>query len=167
MREAEQKIENFGMEWEEFPAQTENERNDDINEMWSLKEEDGVRERIKEVLRAKGTTFTAICGNGTALQSKFQRQLSKASVTFVVLSFLLNNFPDVSAEWLIRGEGEMIKKKEGGITVNAPKNTGAVTIGDENTTTIGGDNITTLLMNQILQLQQQVNNLTNALLTKQ
>lgn len=44
------------------------------------------------------------------MQKRLSRQLNGgATVTFETISSILESFPDISAEWLLRGEGEMYK----------------------------------------------------------
>ena len=69
-----------------------------------------IMERIQLYLRKermKPAEFAKILGiNSTSVYNYFSGT-SKAPMSFIVL--FLESFPDVSAEWLIRGEGEMMK----------------------------------------------------------
>lgn len=70
-------------------------------------------ERIKELITytgLSGRAFAIQCGiaqNTLNRQLNGERELSLASVTGI-----LNNMPDVSAEWLMRGKGEMLLTSE-------------------------------------------------------
>lgn len=68
-----------------------------------------IMERIQLYLRKermKPAEFAKILGiNSTSVYNYFSGT-SKAPMSFIVL--FLESFPDVSAEWLIRGEGEMM-----------------------------------------------------------
>lgn len=70
-----------------------------------------IMERIQLYLRKermKPAEFAKILGiNSTSVYNYFSGT-SKAPTSFIVL--FLESFPDVSAEWLIRGEGEMLKQ---------------------------------------------------------
>lgn len=71
-----------------------------------------LRERIKKVLIDHGTTANGISGGDSAVQNKLSRQLREAAVTADVIQLVLNRFPDVSAEWLLRGVNvEMFQDK--------------------------------------------------------
>lgn len=73
-----------------------------------------INERIREVLKEHDISLTSY---GTNLEemslSKFSRQLSgeNAMTTDVVIA-ILRDFPDVSAEWLLFGKGNMYKTTE-------------------------------------------------------
>lgn len=70
--------------------------------------EDFVRQRIKEVLDHYNTNPTKLSKGDSALQVRLSRQLKLgAAVTSQTITFILNEFPKVSAEWLLRGVGEM------------------------------------------------------------
>ena len=70
---------------------------------------ESLRERIKKVLSEHGVTPTGLSKGNSAVQNKLSRQLREAAVTADTLQLVLNAFPDVSAEWLLRGDrGDMI-----------------------------------------------------------
>lgn len=70
-------------------------------------------ERIKELIAytgLSGRAFAIQCGiaqNTLNRQLNGERELSLASVTGII-----NNMPNVSAEWLMRGKGEMLLTSE-------------------------------------------------------
>lgn len=69
---------------------------------------DAIRQRIKDVLSAKDSNPTKFSSGDTAMQKRLSRQLnSGATITFETISSILDSFPDVSAEWLLRGKGNM------------------------------------------------------------
>lgn len=70
--------------------------------------DDKIKERIRLVLKEYNTNPTKLSKGDQALQRKFSRQLNDAEVTYSLIAYLLDAFPDVSAEWLIRGNGDMI-----------------------------------------------------------
>lgn len=65
---------------------------------------ENIRERIKKVLANHGTTANAISGGISAVQNKLSRQLREAAITADTIQLILDKFPDVSAEWLLRGQ---------------------------------------------------------------
>ena len=69
------------------------------------------RERLKCCIERSGKSVSMIAGGaGTNMQTKMSRQINfDTMLTFDVIYHILQTFPDVSAEWLIRGEGEMDK----------------------------------------------------------
>lgn len=69
----------------------------------------GISDRIKYVLSEKQTSVAELAGSETQ-RIKFSRQLNGHNgLTLPVVVKVLDRFPDVSAEWLIRGEGQMDK----------------------------------------------------------
>lgn len=64
---------------------------------------ESLRERIKKVLKDHGTTANGISDGDSAVQNRLSRQLREATVTAETLQLVLKKFPDVSAEWLLRG----------------------------------------------------------------
>ena len=69
----------------------------------------GISDRIKYVLSEKQMSVAELAGSETQ-RIKFSRQLNGHNgLTLPVVVKVLDRFPDVSAEWLIRGEGEMDK----------------------------------------------------------
>lgn len=74
-----------------------------------------LRKRIRQVLKDHGTTANGISKGDSAVQNKLSRQLREAAVTADVIRLILNTFPDVSAEWLLRGiesDGEIVSSSE-------------------------------------------------------
>ena len=58
-------------------------------------------------LRMKPAELAKILGINSTSVYNYLDGTSKAPMSFIVL--FLESFPDVSAEWLLRGEGEMMK----------------------------------------------------------
>lgn len=68
-----------------------------------------ISSRIKYVLSEKQVSVAELAGSETQ-RIKFSRQLNGHNgLTLPVVVKVLDRFPDVSAEWLIRGEGQMDK----------------------------------------------------------
>lgn len=75
--------------------------------------EELVRQRINEVLAFFKANPTQISKGDSALQVRLSRQLNQgAAITCKTISFILDVYPAVSAEWLMRGKGEMILQEE-------------------------------------------------------
>lgn len=84
--------------------------------------EDSVRQRIMSIFSIKSTNPTKFSKENKAMQKRLSRQLNGgASVTFETISSILSSFPDISAEWLLRGEGEMYKADDKNINDNFDK----------------------------------------------
>lgn len=69
-----------------------------------------IMERIQlylRKLRMKPAELAKILGINSTSVYNYLDGTSKAPMSFIVL--FLESFPDVSAEWLLRGEGEMMK----------------------------------------------------------
>ena len=77
---------------------------------------DEVRERILLVFSTFATNINKLSDGDTALRNRLTRQINNdAAITIDTISVVLSSFPDVSAEWLLRGKGEML------ISDNLPK----------------------------------------------
>lgn len=84
--------------------------------------EDSVRQRIMSIFSIKSTNPTKFSKENKAMQKRLSRQLNGgASVTFETISSILSSFPDISAEWLLRGEGEVLKSDNKNINDNFDK----------------------------------------------
>ncbi len=69
---------------------------------------ENIRERIKKALSFHGVALSSIAID-PAMQTRLSRQVnSGSSITYDTLYRVLYVFPDLSAEWLLRGNGEMI-----------------------------------------------------------
>ena len=90
---------------------------------------DAVRNRINDVLREKGLTENSIAAGISAVQSRLNSQLSHGGkITLDTILRILDACPDVSADWLLRGTGDMYK---------SAKITGANSVTGPNATVIG------------------------------
>lgn len=70
---------------------------------------DEVRERILLVFSTFATNINKLSDGDTALRNRLTRQINNDSaITIDSISVILNAFPEVSAEWLIRGKGKML-----------------------------------------------------------
>ena len=67
-----------------------------------------IRKRLKGILLHYNETINSISSN-SAMQTRFTRQVNGgSSITCETILRFLEIFPEVSAEWLLRGKGEMI-----------------------------------------------------------
>lgn len=67
-----------------------------------------IRKRLKDILLHYNETLNSISSDN-AMQTRFTRQVNGgASITYETILRFLEIFPEVSAEWLLRGKGEMI-----------------------------------------------------------
>ena len=75
--------------------------------------EEAVRKRLNRLVKESGMSETAFAESVNVVQVTLNRQLSgKRSISSdTILSVLLNQ-KDLSAEWLLRGEGAMYKTTE-------------------------------------------------------
>ena len=68
-----------------------------------------IRERILSVFSCFATNINKISDGDTALRNRLTRQINNdAAITIDTIGVILNTYPEVSAEWLLRGKGEMI-----------------------------------------------------------
>ena len=76
-----------------------------------MQTENDVRQRISAVLAEFGYTQNSFAGGNKAIQKRLNRQLANdgAAITVETLLLILNKHTDVSAEWLLRGIGDMRK----------------------------------------------------------
>ena len=68
-----------------------------------------VRERILSVFGYFATNINKLSDGDTALRNRLTRQINNdAAITIDTVGVILKTYPEISAEWLIRGKGEMI-----------------------------------------------------------
>lgn len=68
-----------------------------------------IRERILNVFSYFATNINKLSDGDTALRNRLTRQINNdAAITIDTIKVLLNTYPEISAEWLLRGKGEMI-----------------------------------------------------------
>lgn len=93
-----------------------------------------VRARINLLLKEKGITQNAVASGDAPAQKRLNSQLSHgAAISLDTVLRILAVCPDVSADWLLRGTGEMYK--------NTQTITGAGNVTGENATVIGQQNV--------------------------
>lgn len=70
--------------------------------------EEEVKRRMREVLRVKSTNPTQLSNQFKVNQKTLNSHINgDTAVSLSTILLILRAFPDVSAEWLLRGEGEM------------------------------------------------------------
>ena len=93
-----------------------------------------VRMRINAVIKENGLTENSVAAGDSATQSRLNSQLSHGKrITLDTVLRILAVCPDVSADWLLRGTGEMYK--------NTQTITGAGNVTGKNATVIGQQNV--------------------------
>ena len=66
-----------------------------------------VRQRIRELIEIKGLNYTELSNENNSLRVKLTRQIKEGkTITCDIILYILVQF-NLSAEWLLRGEGEM------------------------------------------------------------
>lgn len=96
-----------------------------------MEKADTVRQRINTVLKEKKITENSVASGDSAVQSRLNSQLSHGKrITLDTVLRVLDACPDISADWLLRGSGDMY--------ITANKNvTGANNVTGSNATVIG------------------------------
>ena len=75
--------------------------------------EEAVRKRLNRLVKESGMSETAFAESVNVVQVTLNRQLSgKRSVSSDTILSVLQNQKDLSAEWLLRGEGSMYRTTE-------------------------------------------------------
>lgn len=132
------------------------------------KAKNDTRKRLKEVLTYYSVSENSLADGDSATQKRLNRQLRGAVITLGTLLLVLDRFPDVSAEWLMRGTGSMLNAPvdnhshhiSGGINGNVNSN-----IGDAQTLE-GMVQIIQDMQKQIRDKDARINTLTDKLLDK-
>ena len=76
--------------------------------------------RVKEIITQAGLSDRAFALRCGITQNTLSRQLTGVSeLSLSTINSILNNFPDVSAEWLLRGEGGMYKSQNSLLELNS------------------------------------------------
>lgn len=80
-------------------------------------------QRIKELVELKAKSkrdFASLIGMEQVTFNNYM--IGKRGLSYEVIDAILDAFPEVSAEWLLRGEGEMLKGEDASINVRADSN---------------------------------------------
>lgn len=113
-----------------------------------------VRARINLLLKEKGITQNAVASGDAPAQKRLNSQLSHgAAISLDTVLRILAVCPDVSADWLLRGTGEMYK--------NTQTITGAGNVTGENATVIGQQNVLSenFVRNMLAEKDKQIQTL--------
>ncbi|OUP32026.1 helix-turn-helix domain-containing protein [Bacteroides sp. An19] len=72
-----------------------------------------ITQRIKELIDFKEMSINSFSKKINIVQTTLNRQINgdTSSIPVGTIEAILHYFPEISAEWLLRGEGEMIKGK--------------------------------------------------------
>ena len=72
--------------------------------------ESSVLQRVKEIMDVYNISVTALSKKINVAQTTLNRQIQgEGVISLTTICLILDYFKDISAEWLLRGEGEMIK----------------------------------------------------------
>ena len=80
-----------------------------------------VKLQIKEVLTRNGLSVFGLPLNDSDKRKLHNQINGTTKLSGDTILYILSIFPDVSAEWLLRGEGDMIKREHAGTTINLAK----------------------------------------------
>ncbi len=99
-----------------------------------MQTDEKLKDRVRNMLTFKRCSVAALADNET-LRNRYRRQINgDAALPYTTIVLLLEMFPDVSAEWLVMGRGEMILQDA--VTHNelhqASNNHGTIQIGNHN-----------------------------------
>lgn len=73
----------------------------------------GVKQRVIDLAEIKTESISGFAKAINVAQTTLSEYLNNGKIpSFKVVNGILEAFPDVSAEWLLRGEGDMYKKTE-------------------------------------------------------
>lgn len=99
-----------------------------------------VRDRIKRLQSEKGFTENGLAAGDQPTQKRLNRQLSHgAAITLDTMLRILDACPEISADWLLRGSGDIYIANGAG---SIGKVTGAEKVTGKNATIIGQQSAT-------------------------
>lgn len=116
-------------------------------------EAEKVRTRINSALKIKGLTENSVAAGDSSAQSRLNSQLSHGKrITLDTVLRILAACPDVSADWLLRGTGDMFA----GTNI-----TGANNVTGENATVIGQQTVLSesFVRDMLAEKDKQIQNL--------
>ena len=71
--------------------------------------ESSIRQRIKDILNVFNSNTNRLAGDDVNFQNRLSRQVNhNSSISCDTIIRVLTAYPEVSAEWLLRGSGEML-----------------------------------------------------------
>ena len=70
-----------------------------------------LKDRIRHLLNLKKVNFGMLADGNETLRARYGRQVNNTDTTvpYTTIHLLLSIFPDISADWLVMGEGSMRK----------------------------------------------------------
>lgn len=69
-----------------------------------------IKERFLTIIKFNGLTINGLANQNKATQKRVSNQIKgDAEITLSTLMLLLDRFPELSADWLLRGEGDMYR----------------------------------------------------------
>ena len=73
--------------------------------------EDVVLQRIRSIIKQKRISINALSGMIGMPQVTLNRQMSgESSMTLETFVSIMNKFPEVSLDWVVRGDGKMVNE---------------------------------------------------------
>lgn len=104
--------------------------------------ENDIRRRLKDILILNKVTVNSI-SQSTAEQRRLNRQINEdATITFETISSIIETFPDIDANWLITGKGDMYKNNIAGRDNNIIDGGNKGIVGSNNTAgNVGGNHV--------------------------
>lgn len=121
--------------------------------------ENDVKCRIAEIFAKNGLTENKLAGGDIATQKRLNRQLSHgASLTVDTILKILDACPNVSADWLLRGDSNSASVNSSAVGDNNVTN---------NNTTVNDLDATKCLIRQLEEKDKQINQLLQILATRQ
>ena len=121
--------------------------------------ENDVKCRIAKIFAKNGLTENKLAGGDIATQKRLNRQLSHgASLTVDTILKILDACPNVSADWLLRGDSNSASVNSSAVGDNNVAN---------NNTAVNDLDATKCLIRQLEEKDKQINQLLQILATRQ
>lgn len=121
--------------------------------------ENDVKCRIAKIFAKNGLTENKLAGGDIATQKRLNRQLSHgASLTVDTILKILDACPNVSADWLLRGDSNSASVNSSAVGDNNVTN---------NNTAVNDLDATKCLIRQLEEKDKQINQLLQILATRQ
>lgn len=118
-----------------------------------------IKDRIIQILNKKGIAKEKFCTEIGMTSASFRGEARKTPLNSTAVENILSALPDVSAEWLLTGRGEMLKRsnKEGDVIdkVDEPP----LTHNTKKPNTMNDPTNTSQLMDKVSQLMDKITTL--------
>lgn len=113
-----------------------------------------VRDRINQLLKDKGITQNSVAAGDKPAQKRLNSQISHgAGITLDTLLRIVDACPDVSLDWLLRGNGDMYVTTANNIGANNVNSQNATVIGNQQTGVLTETFVRDLLAEKDRQIQ--------------